>query len=88
MKENMKKVSVVLKKIFGYGIMICLFAGGFTFFGYMVALIVGGSLAETICRFIYKSFMPIIVYCSTSLVLLGLVAMYCNGEMALSSKSK
>lgn len=87
MKENMKKVAAVLKKIFGYGIMICLFAGGLTFFGYVAALIIGGTAAEAICKFIYKSFMPVIVYGSTSMVLLGLVAMYLNGEMALSRKS-
>ena len=31
MKTTMKKISAVLKIIFGYGIMISLFAGGATF---------------------------------------------------------
>ncbi|MBR3928539.1 MAG: hypothetical protein IKJ65_05990 [Clostridia bacterium] len=86
MKEKMKKLSEILKMIFGYGIMICLFAGGLTFFGYVAALIIGGDTAQAICLFIYKTVVPIIVYASTCLVLLGLVSMYLAGEMALTSK--
>ena len=88
MKEFMKKASAVLKTIFGYGIMICLFGGGLTFFGYLAALIIGGDTATAICTFIYKSVIPVLVYASTILVLLGLVAMYMNGEMALTARKK
>ena len=86
MKEMMKRIAAVLKTIFGYGIMICLFAGGATFFGYVAALIIGGETAAAICTFIYKTIIPVIVYVSTCLVLMGLVAMYLNGEMALTAK--
>ena len=41
MKETRKKIADVCKLIFGYGIMIVLFAGGLTFFGYVLALIIG-----------------------------------------------
>ena len=88
MKETCKKISSVLKTIFGYGIMICLFAGGLTFFGYVAALIIGGETAAAICVFIYKTIIPYIIKVSTSMVLLGLVAMYLNGEMALTSNKK
>ena len=88
MKETCKKISNVLKTIFGYGIMICLFAGGLTFFGYMAALVIGGETAATICVFIYKTIIPYIIRLSTAMVLLGLVAMYLNGEMALTSNKK
>ena len=55
MKNLCKKISDVLKTIFGYGIMISLFAGGLTFFGYVVALCIGGdSLAETF--FLFSAF--------------------------------
>ena len=84
----MKKISSVLKTIFGYGIMITLFAGGMTFFGYIAALIIGGSGAEMICSFMYDKLIPIIVYITSVLVLLGLVAMYMGGELALTAKSK
>ena len=88
MKEICKKISAVLKTVFGYGIMICLFAGGLTFFGYLAALIIGGETAAAICVFIYKTVIPWIIKLSTVMVLLGLVAMYLNGEMALTSDKK
>ena len=88
MKAICKKISAVLKTIFGYGIMLCLFAGGLTFFGYLAALIIGGDTAAAICEFIYKTIIPYIIKTSTVMVLLGLVAMYLNGEMALTSDKK
>lgn len=88
MKEFIKKLVSVLKVIFGYGIMICLFAGGLTFFGYLAALIIGGNTAAVICEFIYKTFFPVIIKASTILVLLGLLTMYLNGEKALTSSKK
>ena len=89
MKKICSNISKVLKTIFGYGIMICLFVGGLTFFGFLAALIIGGETAVTICTIIYKSIIPYLVKTSTIMVLLGLIAMYFNGETALTpSKSK
>lgn len=88
MKEVCKKISQVLRTVFGYGIMLCLFAGGLTFFGYLAALVIGGETAAAICVFIYKTIIPIIIKCSTILVLLGLLVMYLNGELALTSDKK
>ncbi len=88
MKEFIKKLSSVIKTVFGYGIMICLFAGGLTFFGYLAALIIGGSVAASICTIIYNTIFPVIIYASSVLVLLGLLAMYLNGETALTVKKK
>ena len=88
MKEFLKKVSEVCKMIFGYGIMITLFVGGFTFFGYILALIVGGNLAAQICHVIYKQIVPVIIYISTSMILFGLFAMYLAGELALTPDKK
>ncbi len=88
MKEFAKKIASVLRVIFGYGIMICLFAGGLTFFGYLAAIIIGGDTATVICEVIYKTIFPVIIKASTILVLLGLVAMYLNGEKALTSSKK
>ena len=75
MKDTLKKISDVFKLIFGYGIMIVLFAGGLTFFGYVAALIVGGETATEMCTWIYKTFIPIIIKASTILILFGLVTM-------------
>lgn len=89
MKEKMKKLSDILKVVFGYGIMISLFVGGLTFFGYVAALIVGGDTAVKICDFISKTVNKNMIYLSTIMILLGLVTMYLAGEKALTpSQSK
>ena len=88
MKKVCGKIAVFLKAVFGYGIMIGLFAGGLTFFGYVAALIIGGNIAATICAFISQSFMPWIIRGTTALVLLGLLAMYLSGEQALTIGKK
>lgn len=88
MKQFIKKAAAFLRTVFGYGIMICLFAGGLTFFGYLAALVIGGDAATAICEFIYKTIIPIIVKASTVLVLLGLLTMYLSGETALTAKKK
>ena len=88
MKNFCKKLSAVLKTIFGWGVMISLFAGGLTFFGYMAALIIGGDVAATICTVLYKNVIPFIIYLSVIMVLLGLLAMYLNGEKALTPEKK
>ncbi len=88
MKETLKKISDVFKLIFGYGIMIVLFAGGLTFFGYVAALIIGGETATAICTWIYKSFVPVMIKTSTILILFGLLTMYLAGETALTPGKK
>ena len=88
MKEMLKKISDVCKLIFGYGIMIVLFAGGLTFFGYVIALMIGGDTATAICTWIYKSLIPVIIYASTILFLFGLLTMYLAGEKALTPGKK
>lgn len=88
MKQFCKKLSDVLKTVFGWGIMICLFAGGLTFFGYLAALIIGGDIAAAICTVLYKNVFPVIIYLSVIMVLLGLVAMYLAGEKALTPEKK
>ena len=89
MKKAIKKIADILKLVFGYGIMVTLFTGGFTFFGYIAALIIGGDAAIAICTVIYEKLFPIIIYASSCLILLGLFAMCLSGETALTaSKDK
>ena len=88
MKEYCKKLSNALRIVFGYGILITLFAGGLTFFGYAAALIIGGNTAAAICAFLYQRVTPVIIYVSVIMVLLGLVTMYLAGEVALKPEKK
>lgn len=87
-KETCKKIADFLSVIFGYGITVCLFAGGLTFFGYLAAVIIGGDVATSICLFIKDSILPVIIYISTIMVLLGLVIMYLRGKTALTPDKK
>ncbi len=86
MKDILKKFGLLIKKIYGVSIMVCLFAGGMTFLGYVIALFIGGPVAEQICVFVYKSIVPVVIYVSSITVLLGLISMYLCGEKALSIK--
>ena len=86
MKAMLKKVSDICKRIFGYGILLSLFLGGLVFLGYVFALIAGGDFAAEICTWIYKKLIPIMIYLSTTTILLGIVAMYMSGETALTAK--
>jgi len=88
MKNTLKKIADVCKIIFGYGIMITLFVGGLTFFGYAVALIIGGDTAALICEWMYKRILPVVIYATTILVLFGLLTMYLSGEIALAPEKK
>lgn len=86
MKEIIKKISNILQFIFGWGIFLALFVGGLTFVAYLVALVVGGNVAQNICHFIYKILYPILIYISSVSVVIGLIKMYLCGEIALSTK--
>lgn len=88
MKKILEKISDILRKIFGYGIIVSLFGGGLTFFGFVAALIIGGDVATEICLFISGKIIPVIIYISTIMVFLGIVAMYLKGEVALTSNKK
>ncbi len=86
----MKKVAEVLNKIFGWGIFICLFAGGISFFGFLLALIIGGGdggTGQAIAVFLQKQYFPIIIRTSSVMVILGLISMYLSGQEALSMKT-
>ena len=85
-KEKLIKFS---EFVFGYGIMLSLFIGGFSFIGYVAAFIFGGHIAEIICSFIYKTIYPYLVYFTSVIVIIGIIKMYLCGETALkSSKNK
>ena len=84
----MEKPVKVMKKIFGYGIMISLFVGGATLLGYLVAFFAGGEVAAAICAFIKKHIIPAITYTSTIMVIFGIVIMYLSGEVALAASKK
>ena len=88
MKEKIKKISDVLKTVFGYSVMITLLVGALSFLGYVAALIIGGEVAAVICDFVYNVILKVTIYASTVTILLGLVAMYLAGEKALTPNKR
>ena len=88
MKKFLEKTCKILGIIYGYGILVVLFAGGLTFFGYVVALCIGGDVATQICNFIYKEIFKAIIITGSVMVLLGVIKMYLSGEVALSIEKK
>lgn len=91
MKQVFRDLAGAFRVLFGYGILVSLFAGGLTFFGYLVALIIGGGengLGAEICRVISQEITPHITFLSTVMVLLGLLTMYLSGEQALTVGKK
>ena len=83
-----KKAAAICKTVFGYAILIVLFAGGITSIGYLAALIIGGDIATEICNVIYKRIFPVIIYATSITVLFGLFSMYLGGELALTVGKK
>lgn len=80
----MKKISNILLRIFTYGITISLFAGGATFLGYVVALVIGGENATNLCVFLHKTFLPYVIQFTSIFTGIGLVGMYFSRIKALS----
>jgi len=84
MKKILKVISKILDYVYGWGIFICLFVGGITFFGYVAAFIIGGETAAVICDFIYKTVFKILIYGGNVIVLVGLLNMYIKNQKSLT----
>ena len=88
MSKMRETVAKILAYVYGVGITVSLFVGALSFVGYLVALIIGGSVAADICEVIYKQIYPVIIYVSSVSVLIGLVKMYVAGEKSLVPPKK
>ena len=88
MSVFIKKLIAVLTKIYSYGIFLCLFAGGLTFLGFIVAFIIGGDTATAICVFIQKKIFAVLIYGGNIVVCLGLLTMYLKKQKSLTVKDE
>lgn len=80
----MKKISSIVLTIFSVGVLVGLFSGAVAFVGYVVALLIGGSVATEMCAFIYNDFFPVVIRICSISVGFGLIGMYINKMKALS----
>ncbi len=88
MKKVIRKISHVLKTVFGYIMMITLFAGCLLFLLFLAALLVGGETAAAIAAFAYLYFARILMIVTSGGILTGLLSMYLNGETALTPEKR
>ena len=83
----MKKFSEVLLKIFAYGIIVCLFAGGLSLVGYLIGLIIGGESATDLCAWIFKTYLPWVIKATSIFTGIGLIGMYLSKQKALTASA-
>ena len=86
----LKKIGQIINIIVGWGIYLTLILGGLAFFGFLIALIIGGGSGGTgqeISLFLQRQFFPIVIRIASFAVILGLIGMYINKQEALSLKT-
>lgn len=84
----MKKIADVLLKIFAYGIIACLFAGGLSLLGYLIGLVIGGESATSLCAWVFKTYLPWVIKATAVFTGIGLIGMYLSKQEALTVTSK
>ncbi len=75
----------ILNKLYGITMTIAFFAGIIPLILFIVAIVIGGSVGETISMFLYKQVYPWVIALASLSVLVGLVAMYIKNEKGLSA---
>lgn len=80
----LKKITNILLTVFSVGIIVCLFAGGLSLVGYVVAMFIGGETATEMCLFIFKTYLPWVIKFTTIFTAIGLLAMYLSKTKALT----
>lgn len=83
----MKRASEYLNIVFGWGIYVCLFAGGLAFFGFVAAIVMGGDGGQELAVMIQKQYFPMVIRAASATIGLGLISMYLGKEQALSLAS-
>ena len=81
----MKKFVNALNTIFAYGIIACLFAGGLSLVGYIAGLVIGGEVATTLCAWVFKTYLPLVIKATSVITGIGLVSMYLSKQKALTA---
>ena len=80
----MEKKGNIFLKLFSYGIIACLFAGGFSLLGYVTAMLIGGKTAAALCAWVFKTYLPWVIRFTSIFVGLGLIGMYLDKQKALT----
>ncbi len=84
----MKKFTDILLKIFAYGIVACLFAGGLSLLGYLVGMALGPERAEPLCKWVFKTYLPWVIKITSVFTGIGLLGMYLSKQKALTATAE
>lgn len=81
------KIAKFFQKLYGILMSVSFFAGFIPFFPFLFAIIVGGTLGESIAVFLYKQYYPWVIVIGSLALIFGLISLYASGENALTSKT-
>jgi hypothetical protein len=78
------KICNILNSIFSSLLLIAILGGGIVFIMYVMALLIGGDMGETLALNAKNTVMPIFIRVSAIGILAGLISSYVIGQHSLS----
>jgi len=82
-----EKIYKILNKLYGILMTVSFFGGAIPLVAYIVAIIIGGAVGESIAVFFSDVFYLYVFALASIAVVVGLIAMYVGKEEGLSVKS-
>ena len=82
-----EKIYNILIKIYGILMTIAFFAGFLPIILFIIAIIIGGNIGETVALFLYKNYYAYVIAIASIAIILGWIAMYFGKKEGLSIKS-
>lgn len=82
-----KKIFNALNKTYGILMTVSFFSGLLPVIPFLLAILVGGELGETICVFLHKQYYPWVIMIGSVAIVVGMIAMYVGKLEALSVKN-
>lgn len=82
-----KKIFHALNKIYGLMMTVSFFSGLLPVVPFLLAILVGGELGETISVFLHKQYYPWVIMIGSVAIVVGVIAMYVGKLEALSVKN-
>ncbi len=82
-----KKILAVLNKIYGILMTASFFGGVLPLIPFLVAICIGGPVAEKISTFLYNDYYPWIIIAGSIAIVIGIISMYIGKIESMSIKS-
>ena len=82
-----KKIFEALNKAYGILMTASFFGGLLPLVPFLLCILIGGEMAETITVFLHKQYYPWVIITGSIAIVLGLIAMYVGKLEGLSIKS-